>query len=237
MQRLQKYIAHSGYCSRRKAEEYIKDGKVLVDGKVAKIGMKVKGNEYITINGEELKIEEKEYYLLNKPLGVVTTAKDQFKRNNVVDLIDTDKRIVPAGRLDMYTTGALILTNDGDLIYNITHPKHEVTKTYYVTVRGSNAGVLEKALKKLEQGVIIDGKKTSECETEIMGVFQKENKSKFKIIIHEGMNRQVRKMCEVVDLKVLALHRAKIADIDLKGLKIGEYRKLKDKEVQKLLNI
>ena len=137
MERLQKIIASSGYCSRRKAEELIKKGVVFVNGKkVTELGTKADVNDEIVINGHSLIMENKEYYLLYKPSGVITTTNDDKNRKTVVDLIDTDKRIYPVGRLDYDTTGVLLLTNDGDFVYKVTHPKHEIEKTYTVTVKG-----------------------------------------------------------------------------------------------------
>lgn len=172
------------------------------------------------------------YILLNKPIEYVTTAHDQFDRKTVLDIIKSDKRIVPAGRLDMYTSGALILTNDGDFIYRLTHPKSEITKTYNVTI----AGIINKSeVEKLINGVDIGGYITKKAKVKILKIDEEENKSRLEITISEGKNRQVRKMCEAIDKKVLALHRSKIGKIEVKDLKIGEWRYLSDDEIKQLL--
>ena len=176
------------------------------------------------------------YILLNKPIDCVTTAKDQFGRQTVLDLVKTNKRLVPVGRLDMYTSGALILTDDGDFVYKITHPKHEIEKTYTVTIKGI---VTNEEVQKLRQGVEIDdnGEKyiTKKANVRILKTDIEKDISRLEIVIHEGKNRQVRKMCEAVGRKVLALHRSKIGNIGVKDLKIGTWRYLKKHEIEKLL--
>lgn len=176
--------------------------------------------------------EQKIYILLNKPIGYVTTVKEQFRRDKVTDLIHIKERIVPVGRLDMYTSGALILTNDGDFVYKVTHPKNEITKTYTVTLKGQ---VSEEKINKLRNGVILDdGFKTSPAKVKKIMEDKENNKTRLEIIIHEGKNREVRRMCEAIDKKVLALHRSKIGTISLEGLPIGKWRYLKEEEVKKL---
>lgn len=176
--------------------------------------------------------EQKIYILLNKPIGYVTTVKEQFRRDKVTDLIHIKERIVPVGRLDMYTSGALILTNDGDFVYEVTHPKNEITKTYTVTLKGQ---VSEEEINKLRNGVILDdGFKTSPAKVKKIMEDKENNKTRLEIIIHEGKNREVRRMCEAIDKKVLALHRSKIGTISLEGLPIGKWRYLKEEEVKKL---
>jgi len=172
------------------------------------------------------------YILLNKPIGYVTTASDQFNRETVLDLVKVKERVVPVGRLDMYTSGALILTNDGDFVYKVTHPKHEITKTYTVTLKGI---IQNEAVEKLRSGVEIDDYITRPAKVKILKTDKEKNISRLEITIHEGKNRQVRKMCEAVGSKVLALHRTKIGDIVVKDLKLGTWRYLKDYEVKKLL--
>ena len=172
------------------------------------------------------------YILLNKPIGYVTTADDQFGRDTVLDLVKIKERIVPVGRLDMYTSGALLLSNDGEFVYKITHPKHEITKTYTVTVRGI---IDNDAVEKLRNGVEIEDYITKPAKVRIMKTDEEKNISRLEITIHEGKNRQVRKMCESVGYKVVALHRSKIADIGVKDLKLGTWRYLKDFEVKKIL--
>ena len=237
--RLQKFLAEAGIASRRKCEELIQSGKVMVNGKVVEtLGTKINPKEdKVTYNGKIVENSlQKTYILLNKHIGYVTTAKDQFKRDTVLDLIKINKRIVPCGRLDMYTSGALILTDDGDFVYKITHPKHEIEKTYTVTIKGI---VTNEEVQKLRQGVEIDdnGEKyiTKKANVRILKTDIEKDISRLEIVIHEGKNRQVRKMCEAVGRKVLALHRSKIGNIGVKDLKIGTWRYLKKHEIEKLL--
>ena len=231
-ERLQKYLAESGVASRRKCEEYILQGKVEVNGKIiTELGTKVTSNDVVKYNGKIIKPEEeKVYILLNKPIGYVTTAYEQFGRDKVLDLIKINKRIVPVGRLDMYTSGALILTNDGELVNRLTHPKNEIEKTYNVTLKGK---ITEQEINQLKKGVIIDEDyMTKLAKVKILKIDEEKNISRIQIIIHEGKNRQVRKMCEAIDKKVLALHRSKIGNIDVKGLKLGEWKYLSLEEIE-----
>lgn len=232
MQRLQKVIAESGYASRRKAEELIKMGKVYVNGvKVTEMGFKVSGNDLIDINGKPLKKEDKEYYLLNKPRGVVTTTSDDKNRKTVTDLIETSKRIYPIGRLDYDTTGVLLLTNDGELTNILNHPSSEVSKVYVAKIDGI---VEPYRVKKLEQGVMVDGVKTSRAKIRIKKLDKKNDASYIEITIHEGKNHQVKKMFEAIGYKVVKLKRERYAFLDVNSLKSGEYRKLTTKEVKSL---
>ena len=216
--RLQKYLADAGIASRRKAEELIKQGKVYVNGKIVnELGTKVTPNvDEIRYEGKKVEIEEKYIYiLLNKPIGYVTTVKDQFNRDSVMDLVKIRKRLVPVGRLDMYTSGALILTNDGEFVYKVTHPKHEIEKTYTVTIKGI---IKKEEVKKLEIGVDIGEYITKPAKVKILKTDEEKNISRLEITIHEGKNRQVRKMCEAIGHSVLALHRSKIAGIGVKDI-------------------
>ena len=226
--RLQKYLAEAGIASRRKCEEYIEQGRVKVNNKIAELGTKITPEVDIVLFDDK-KIEKKEelvYILLNKPLGYVTTAKDQFSRDSVLDLVKIKQRIVPVGRLDMYTSGALLLSNDGDFIYKITHPKHEINKTYTVTL----SGIVEKQdVELLEKGVEIEDYVTKPAKVKILKTDKEKNISRLEITIHEGKNRQVRKMCEAIGKKVQALHRTKIGNINVKNLKLGEWRYLSKK--------
>ena len=173
------------------------------------------------------------YILLNKPIGYVTTVSDQFNRDTVLDLVKVKERIVPVGRLDMYTSGALILTNDGEFVNIVTHPSHEIEKTYTVTIIGI---VTKEDVKKLETGVIIDENyKTKPAKVKILKTDTELNRSRLEIKIHEGKNRQVRKMCEAIGKKVVALHRTKIGNVQVKDLKIGTWRYLTDIEVKSLI--
>ena len=236
-ERLQKYLANNGIASRRKAEQYILDGKVKVNGKiVCELGTKIDTEkDMVEFLGKEVKQrQENIYVLLNKPIDYVTTVKDQFNRNTVMDLVkNAGDNLLPVGRLDMYTSGALILSNDGDFIYHVTHPKHEVEKTYNVTLRGI---ITNQDEERLKTGVTIDEEyETKPAKVKILKTDKDKNISRLQITIHEGKNRQVRKMCKAVGKKVLALHRAKIGNIDLNNLKIGEWRYLTDKEVSMLM--
>lgn len=232
--RLQKYLADCGIASRRKSEELIKQGQVKVNGKtITELGTKVIPNkDSVEYNGKKIELKkEYVYILLNKPIGYVTTVKDQFNRDSVLDLVKTNKRLVPVGRLDMYTSGALILTNDGDFVYKVTHPKHEIEKTYTVTIIGI---VKKEEVEKLKKGMEIENYITKPAKVKILKIDEEKNQSKFEITIHEGKNRQVRKMCEAIGHKVLALHRSKIAGIDVKDIPLGKWRYLTNKEVNKI---
>ena len=236
MERLQKFLAQNGIASRRKCEEYILQGKVKVNGNVVtQLGTQIdpEKDEVRFLNELVKNTNTKHIYiLLNKPIGYVTTVKDQFNRETVMDLIDIKERLVPVGRLDMYTSGALILTNDGDFVYKITHPKHEITKTYNVTLKGK---ITKDEVENLKAGVVIDDYKTKPAKVRILKIDEQKDISRVEIIIHEGKNRQVRKMCEAIGKKVLALHRSKIGDIGVQNLKIGKWRYLTEGEVKKLL--
>lgn len=234
--RLQKFLADAGITSRRKAEELILQGKVEVNGKIiTELGTKVNPEkDKIVYNGKDVKLSNKYVYiLLNKPIGYVTTVKDQFQRDSVLDLVKVKERIVPVGRLDMYTSGALILTNDGDFVYKVTHPKHEIEKTYTVTIKGI---VNKEKVEILRNGVKIEDYVTKQAKVKILKTDEEKDISRLEIIIHEGKNRQVRKMCEAIGYKVLALHRSKISGIDVKDLPLGKWRFLKDYEIKKIID-
>ncbi len=188
----------------------------------------------LLLNGKTIKKNKnKIYILLNKPIGYVTTIKEQFNRDKVTDLIKVKERIVPVGRLDMYTSGALILTNDGDFIYKVTHPKNEITKTYTVTLKGE---VSELEIENLRNGITLDdGFKTSPAKVKKIMENKEKNITRLEIVIHEGKNREVRRMCEAINKKVLALHRSKIGNINLNGLTIGKWRYLQQHEIDNLI--
>jgi pseudouridine synthase len=234
--RLQKYMAECGVASRRKCEEIILSGEVYVNGEsVQELGTKIDPEkDEVIYKGKKLSVpNNKVYILLNKPIGYVTTASDQFHRDTVLDLVKVKERVVPVGRLDMYTSGALILTNDGEFVNIITHPSHEIEKTYTVTVIGI---VTKEEVQKLEEGVVIDGEYTTKpAKVKILRTDTETNRSRLEIKIHEGKNRQVRKMCEAINKKVVALHRTKIGNIQVKDLKIGTWRYLTNKEIENLL--
>lgn len=240
-ERLQKYLANNGVAARRKCEEYILEGRVKVNGQVVtELGTKI-NPEIDVVEFDEKKVEKVEqhvYILLNKPIGYVTTVKDQFDRPTVLDLVKTKEKVIPVGRLDMYTSGALLLTNDGEFVNKITHPKNEVEKTYTVTVKGI---VNNEDVEKLENGVEIpmddETFVTGKAKVKILKTEEEKNFSRLQITIHEGKNREVRKMCEAIGRKVLALHRRKIGKLDVKSLKIGQWRYLSDYEIKKLLEL
>lgn len=234
-ERLQKYLAQCGVASRRKCEELILQGRVQINGvTVTELGTKINPEkDKIKFDGKDVKQSQKlVYILLNKPIGYVTTADDQFGRDTVLDLVKVKERIVPVGRLDMYTSGALILTNDGDFVYQVTHPKHEIEKTYTVTIKGI---VRNDEVEQLRSGVKIDNYITKPARVKILKTDTEKDISRLEITIHEGKNRQVRKMCEAVGRKVLALHRSKIGGIGVKDIELGKWRYLTANEVQQIL--
>ena len=233
--RLQKFMADCGIASRRKCEELILKGKVKVNGKlVTTLGIKINPNkDEVMYDGKIVKeSDEKIYILLNKPIGYVTTAKDQFNRDTVLDLVKVGKRIVPVGRLDMYTSGALLLTNDGEFVYKVTHTKKKIEKTYTVTLKGS---VTNDEVERLRKGVKIEDYVTKPAKVKILKIDKEKDISRLEITIHEGKNRQIRKMCEAIGKKVLALHRSKIGNIGVKDLSLGKWRYLSRDEIKYLL--
>lgn len=230
MERLQKVIAQAGVASRRKAEELIKAGKVKVDGKiVTELGSKVSGREMIEVEGRVISLEEKEYYLLNKPRGVITSTADDKARKTVVDLIPTTARIYPVGRLDYDTTGVLLLTNDGEFANILMHPTNEIDKVYLAKLEGI---FNVEAIEKLRQGVEIDNSFVKASRVKIKKVDHEKNTSLVEITIHEGKNHQVKRMFSSVGYSVQKLTRKRVGIFQLEGLSSGEYRKLTPKEVQ-----
>lgn len=233
--RLQKYMASCGVASRRKCEELILQGKVTVNGQVVtQLGTQVEEGDEVCYCGQLITLDnEYVYYMLNKPAGYVTTVQDEKDRPTVIELIGDDKhRVFPVGRLDYNTSGLLILTNDGNLTYELTHPKHHVNKCYEVKVKGT---LSDRAQKDLRGGVVIEGKKTYPAELRILKKGVKT--TQFHLTIHEGRNRQVRKMCEAVGYPVLSLQRVAIGKLKIGDLKLGEYRKLTREEVGYLKNV
>lgn len=236
MERLQKVIANLGYCSRRKAEELISMGSVYVNGtQVTELGTKVNNSDIIVIDGKTInKNVQKEYYLLNKPRGVICSVKDELNRRIVTDLINTEARIYPVGRLDYDTTGALILTNDGDFANTLMHPSNEVEKTYLAITEGI---MTTEEIYKLKSGITIDGTKVIPKRLKIKKRDLEKNREKVEITIIEGKNHIVKKMFEAVGHPVNKLTRERIAFLDVKGLKSGEYRLLTHDEVKRLKSL
>ncbi len=229
MERLQKVIAKAGIASRRKAEELILANKVTVNGHVVNtLGYKVLGDDVIKVNGRIIKNENKVYYVINKPKNILSTTTDDRERTTVVDLVDTDKRIYPVGRLDFDTTGLLILTNDGDFTNMLIHPRYHVAKVYDVTING----ILDIAkLKELEAGVKLEDGKTLPCRIKIKHKDEEKKITVFDITLREGKNRQIKRMMEHFGFKVTKLHRKQFGNLNLTGLSYGQYRKLKSDEV------
>ena len=235
MERLQKVIAASGIASRRKAESLIKEGHVKVNNKiVTEMGVLVSPSDTISVNGNVISKELKEYILLYKPRGVVTTTDDEKDRKTVMDLIDTDKRLYPVGRLDYDTTGVLLLTNDGELTNILIHPSNNIEKVYVAKI---NAILSKEDIIKLSKGVMVDGRLTSKAIVKIEKIDKKNNVSYVKLTIHEGRNHQVKKMFESLGYEVLKLKRESFANLDLKGLNSGEYRYLSTHEVKMLYSL
>lgn len=230
MERLQKVIASSGITSRRKAEELIKQGKVKVNGEVITLlGTKVSSKDVIEVDNKIITKEEKEYYLLNKPRGVITTNSDDKGRKTVRDLINTEARIYPVGRLDYDTTGVLLLTNDGDFANKIMHPKNKIDKVYLAKLEGIIKG---EQIHQLERGVIIDNKIVKASRVKLKKVNKESETCMVEITIQEGRNHQVKKMFEAVGFRVEKLTRERVGIFTTIGLKSGEYRKLTPKEIQ-----
>lgn len=229
--RLQKVIAHAGVASRRKAEKLIAAGHVKVNGQVVKeLGTKVSSTDEVKVDEVPIAKEPPVYYLLYKPRGVITAVTDDKHRKTVVDILEeVPERIYPVGRLDYDTSGLLILTNDGDLDNQLTHPKYEVEKTYVAKVKGI---VTNDDLKQLRTGVMVDGRKTSKAKTNLIRTNRES--SIVSLTIHEGRNHQVKKMFESIAHPVEKLSRETYGFLTLRGLQPGEYRRLKPHEVEEL---
>lgn len=233
--RLQKFMADMGVASLRKSEELIKAGKVKVNGHIAQIGDKINPRKDLVSIGKNkitnVKKRKMVYIMLNKPRGYVTTVSDELGRKTVMDLVkDIDERIYPVGRLDKDSEGLLILTNDGSFTNCLTHPSHNYAKVYRVTVRPS---VNDEILYNLRNGIEIDGRKTAPAEVTVLE--EQENRVVLEFILHEGRNREIRKMCESQGLEVARLKRNSIGSLKLGMLKQGQYRELTEQEVKKLL--
>ena len=235
MERLQKYISECGIASRRKAEELILAGKVKVNGEIVKtLGTKVNSGDMVSINGQILTNESKEYYLLNKPREVISSVSDDKHRKTVVDFINTDKRIYPIGRLDYDTTGIILLTNDGELSNILTHPSRDIEKEYVAKIKGF---LTKEETTKLCNGVLLNGIKTKPAYFKMKKYDKKTDTAYVRVIITEGRNHQVKDMFKSVGKDVLKLTRERYAFLDLGNLKSGEYRKLTIKEVKMLYSL
>ena len=235
-ERLQKVMANLGFSSRRKAEELIEEGKVKVNGEViTELGVKVSPNDIIEVEGQIInKTIKKEYYLLYKPAKVITSTADEKGRTTVRDLVTSEERIYPVGRLDYDTTGALILTNDGDLANILMHPTNKIPKTYLARIDG----LLNKDdIERLKYGVNIEGRKVIVDNFKIRDKNFDKKTSLVEITIWEGRNHIVKKLFASLNHPVLKLKRTKIAFLTLEGLKVGEYRPLKLKEVKRLYSL
>jgi pseudouridine synthase len=223
--RLNAWLARAGVASRRKADELIKAGRVTVNGEVGQLNTFVESRDDVRVDGERVAKQKVAYVLLNKPRGVVTTASDPEGRPTVVDLVDHPSRVVPVGRLDFLTTGALLLTNDGELAHTLAHPRYGVEKEYVVEVEGVPS---DGTLRKLAEGVRLEDGMTAPAKVERLG------RSQIRLTLHEGRNRQVRRMCEAVGHPVLRLHRSRYAGLGVERLASGEWRELTGAEVTAL---
>ena len=232
MIRLQKRIADSGFCSRRKAEEYIINNKVFVNGNlVNELGTKVDEKDEIIVDGNSITNQDKEYYVFYKPRGVICSTNDDKGRKTVVDFFESNKRLYPVGRLDYDTTGIIFLTNDGDFTNMILHPKNNIPKVYIAKIEGIIDGY---SIKKIKSGVIIDKVKVVPDRVKVKSIDKKSNTCIVEITIHDGKNHEVKRIFESVNYNVIKLKRESIGFIDLTGLKSGEYRKLTSKEIKQL---
>lgn len=233
MERLQKVMAHAGIASRRKCEQLILDGVVTVNGKtVTELGIKVSPKDRIEVRGVPLQQEEKVYYLFYKPRGVISAVSDDKGRRVVTDFFpENEKRIYPVGRLDYDTSGALLMTNDGEFANALMHPKFKVDKVYRAKVKGIAD---KKLLKPIAYGMKLDGKMTAPAYYEILSTNEKNGTSIVEITLHEGRYHQVKRMLEACHLPVMKLKRERYGQLTLDGLREGEYRRLTPKEVQQM---
>ena len=230
MERLQKVIASSGYCSRRKAEDLIINSKVMVNGRIVnELGVKVKGDDVIKVENNVITREEKEYYVINKPRGVLSTTKDDKDRKTIIDYIETDKRIYPVGRLDYDSTGLLLLTNDGEFANNMMKPSSMIEKTYLAKING--------ILTKEEKQKLLSLKKYKVDNIKVKSINKTNQTSLVEITIHEGKNHEIKNIFKTINYDTLKLTRISYGFLDIKDLKSGEYRKLNIKEVKKLYSL
>lgn len=233
--RINKFLSSLGIASRRAIDKYIEEGRIKVNGVIASTGIDVTEDNEIYIDNKKIetkRIEEKVYFMLNKPLEVLSASSDDRGRKTVVDLIKTDKRIFPIGRLDYMTSGLILLTNDGELFNRLVHPKSKIYKKYYIKVFGE---VKKEEIEELKKGVLLEDGKT--LPAKISGIKYDKNKTSMYISIREGRNRQIRRMIEKFGYKVLMLRREKIGELFLGDLKEGKYRELTKEEIEYLYSV
>ena len=233
--RINKFLSSLGIASRRAIDKYIEEGRIKVNGVIASTGIDVTEDDEIYIDNKKIetkRIEEKVYFILNKPLEVLSASSDDRGRKTVVDLIKTDKRIFPIGRLDYMTSGLILLTNDGELFNRLVHPKSEIYKKYYIKVFGE---VKKEEIEELKKGVLLEDGKT--LPAKVSGIKYDKNKTSMYISIREGRNRQIRRMIEKLGYKVLMLRREKIGELSLGDLKEGKYRELTREEIEYLYSV
>ena len=233
--RINKFLSSLGIASRRAIDKYIEEGRIKVNGVIASTGIDVTEEDEICIDNKKIetnRIEEKVYFMLNKPLEVLSASSDDRGRKTVVDLIKTDKRIFPIGRLDYMTSGLILLTNDGELFNRLVHPKSEIYKKYYIKVFGE---VKKEEIEELKKGVLLEDGKT--LPAKVSGIKYDKNKTSMYISIREGRNRQIRRMIEKFGYKVLILRREKIGELSLGDLKEGKYRELTREEIEYLYSV
>lgn len=232
--RLDKHLANLGVCSRRAVDKLLVENNVTINGKkVTESGTRLNPKkDILLINGQKPKTPQLKYFLLNKPKGYISTASDEMDRKNVVSLIKTDERIYPVGRLDKDTTGLLILTNDGQLTNLLTHPRYHVPKTYRLTIDGK---ITDEQIERLSNGVLLDDGPTSSAEIKVISINYK--KAVLDMTIHEGRNRQIRRMCEEVKANLTDLERIAIGNLTDENLKLGSYRELSKEEIENLLKL
>jgi len=233
--RINKFLSSLGIASRRAIDKYIEEGRIKVNGVIASTGIDVTEEDEIYIDNKKIetnRIEEKVYFMLNKPLEVLSASSDDRGRKTVVDLIKTDKRIFPIGRLDYMTSGLILLTNDGELFNRLVHPKSEIYKKYYIKVFGE---VKKEEIEELKKGILLEDGKT--LPAKVSGIKYDKNKTSMYISIREGRNRQIRRMIEKFGYKVLMLSREKIGELSLGDLKEGKYRELTREEIEYLYSV
>ena len=233
--RINKFLSSLGIASRRAIDKYIEEGRIKVNGVIASTGIDITEDDEIYIDNKKIetkRIEEKVYFMLNKPLEVLSASSDDRGRKTVVDLIKTDKRIFPIGRLDYMTSGLILLTNDGELFNRLVHPKSEIYKKYYIKVFGE---VKKEEIEELKKGVLLEDGKT--LPAKVSGIKYDKNKTSMYISIREGRNRQIRRMIDKFGYKVLMLRREKIGELSLGDLKEGKYRELTKEEIEYLYSV